>query len=203
VIGLVAAAFVAGAAGSLHCVGMCGPFAVAGGGAWFGGRALAYLAAGAVAGSVGRSLPTPWWAGVIAAGILAFSCLRFAGVGTSERAGGGIAQGITRLGLRGVALRFGLGVAAALLPCGLLWAGLGIATAARTTVGGSLVMSSFFIGTTPTLLATRSVLAKLPGVRRPLALAVFVAGLAAIGHRVQMAATPDEGPACGVPEAAP
>ena len=64
---LVFGAFLAGLAGSPHCVLMCGAFASAcarpapGLGAWHAGRLIGYGALGALAGGFGASVPGPWW----------------------------------------------------------------------------------------------------------------------------------------------
>ncbi len=64
---LLAGAALTGLVGSLHCIGMCGPFAVAcgtttrGSLAWHTGRLTTYGILGAIAGTVGHALPGPPW----------------------------------------------------------------------------------------------------------------------------------------------
>jgi sulfite exporter TauE/SafE len=196
VTGLVLAAAAAGIAGSLHCVAMCGPFAAAAGTPWMIGRLTAYLLAGAVAGALGRSLPHPAWTGWLAALVLLASYLRFGGFIAASEGSGWVVSVARRLPLGGAAGRFLLGGLAALLPCGLLWAGLGIATASRTTWGGMLVMGGFWLGTSPALLAARRLRANAGRWRRPVAATVFLLGLFAIASRTGMAPMPGDGAMC-------
>ncbi len=167
-------AFVAGLVTSLHCVGMCGPLACGlgllggrqGDGAalqasvgYQGARMLAYTTLGAIAGAVGyipsvlsgHSLVSylPWFMVVV---------LVVIGFGWEKRipripAFSGI---LTRWRLRfhqappwkkGVAL----GVATPLLPCGPLYAMVGIGLLSGSAVRGAELMLAFGLGTLPLL----------------------------------------------------
>ena len=202
--GLLLAAFVAGLTGGLHCVAMCGPFASSSGPGWHVGRVGAYLAAGAVAGASGRALPAGAWTSLAAAAFLTWSCLRFGGFLHGEGAGffgrflAPLARATRRLPGPLAAVAFG--ALSALLPCGLFWGALGIATAAREPAGGAAVLAAFFLGTLPALLFAGALLRRLAGsARRVVALTVLVAGLAAIAHRAGALPIPGDGDTCGHP----
>lgn len=93
----------AGLAGSPHCVGMCGGFAVAAAGgprgrasalAWSAGRLSTYAVLGALVGAFGGALPGPGWVGTaIAAAFLVYFAARLAG----------LVFGLGALGMRGMA----------------------------------------------------------------------------------------------------
>lgn len=202
-------ALVAGLTGSPHCVGMCGGFASAaseGPLPWHVGRGLAYAGLGAAAGALGASLPGPSWLGsVVAAGLLLWFSLRLAGVVSGGHLGSGLA---VRLGSRfaqtpGWMGNLAFGAAMALLPCGLLWAALGLAVGAGTALGGALAMSVFWAGTIPLLAGlaggVQRLAARGPWARRSLAGLVFVSGMWSIAHRFPDADAGDSPPACHEP----
>lgn len=189
---LVGAAFVAGLTGGLHCIGMCGPFAAASGPAWHIGRFLAYAAFGALAGLGGAALPQGWWVSAVAAVFLVWSSLKFGGFLRPSEASGlttFLIDASRRMrGLPAWAAPVGMGLLAALLPCGLFWSALGLATASRSAVGGATVLLAFGIGTLPALFAAGAVLARLAQrARRAVALGVMVLGLFALAHRAGLA----------------
>ena len=204
---LLLAAFVAGLMGSGHCVAMCGPFVVASGPLWHVGRVGAYLTAGAVAGFGGRALPSGPWTGLVAGAVLVWSCLRFGGFIHASEAGG-LTGWLTRWGraLRSLpkpAGAIGMGALAALLPCGLFWGALGLATATRSAVGGAEVLAVFALGTLPALLFAAALLRRLAqGARKVVALLVLVIGLSAILHRAGVLIIPGDGAVCDQPTAA-
>jgi hypothetical protein len=163
---------VASLAGSLHCVGMCGPFVAfyAGGDASRGarrllshatysaGRLAAYATLGLAAGSIGAALDL---AGSLAGfqrvawGVLAL--LRIRGVRVLPRSASSTAW--LQRAFRVVAntppvLRAGaVGLLSGLLPCGWLWAFLVAAAGTGSAAGGAAVMGAFWLGTVPALLA--------------------------------------------------
>mgnify|MGYP001026496741 CR=1 FL=1 len=179
---LLGTVLVASLAGSLHCVGMCGPFVAfyAGGdasrgarrllshGAYSAGRLAAYAALGLAAGSVGAALN-------LAGSLAGFQRVAAVVAGAVMIAWGGLAL----LRLRGVrmlpartgsaawlqrafrvaadappVLRAGsVGLLSGLLPCGWLWAFLVAAAGTGSTVGGVAVMAAFWLGTVPALVA--------------------------------------------------
>ena len=190
VIELFGAALLMGLVGSVHCVGMCGPFALACGGrwahvaAWQAGKVGSYMALGALAGLTGAVLPGPAWiqqllsAGLIvwfggaAAGVLPEPAVRL--------------PGLTRLASRSVATgdlptRALFGAANGVLPCGLVYAALGLAVSAGSAAGGALAMVAFGVGTAPLLtglaFSAHRVAHRHPRTRRALALVAVIAGL--------------------------
>jgi hypothetical protein len=166
-------AFILGLAGSLHCVGMCGPLAMAlphhgrGMGGYIVGRMLyqlgritTYMILGAVFGAIGRSLAL---AGIqrwvsIAAGILVLAGVFVAG---PAWAGGPIAGWVgwikARLGIllrrRSQSTLWMLGLVNGLLPCGLVYVACLGAAAGGSVPGGILQMAWFGLGTVPLMLA--------------------------------------------------
>jgi sulfite exporter TauE/SafE len=184
----VLAALAFGFLGSLHCVLMCGPLAVAGcrglgaraPGAlgYFGGRLLSYSFAGALFGQLGAhaacklSLPVIQRGLLLAvAGLAVLRGLRlFRARGAPQlvqlgRPGSG---GPTTSLLGALLPRRGLalGLATGVLPCGLLAGGWALAAAAGQPLGGAVVMVAFCFATTPALLASVLLAAPLAALRR-------------------------------------
>lgn len=207
---MLGGAFVAGLAGSPHCVGMCGGFAsacstdVRHGGAYHAGRLTTYATLGALAGTFGRFLPGPGWiATAVSGALITVFALSLAGViqspaptipGLGKLAARARAQG----GLLGA---YGMGAATALLPCGLVWAALGVPIAIAQSGLGALAMVLFGLGTTPLLAAAslglQRIVAGRMWARRTLAVLVLAAGWWSVGMRSMAATTSaNEAPAC-------
>lgn len=196
----VGGAALAGAAGSPHCVGMCGGFAVAtgtsvgGAVAWSAGRLTTYAVLGAIAGTVGALVPGPGWVGTALAGaMLVWFALRLAGAGPVTTPS---VPGLTKLAGRllvrdGVAGRFAFGAVNGLLPCGLVYAALAFPVAVGDPVGGALTMTAFGLATIPALGIAVAGLRKLAGAslgaRRAVALVVLVTGLGSLALRADTA----------------
>ena len=172
-------AFILGLAGSLHCVGMCGPLMLslpnAAGGhkgraLWESiqyqlGRILTYALLGLLFGLLGKGIALAGlqkglsvFAGVmmIAAGFWAWRfeqmALLLPGVG---RITAWVKSGMGRLIHRhpdGASLLFG--VLNGLLPCGLVYAALAGAIASVGPMEGALFMIVFGLGTSPLMIAT-------------------------------------------------
>ncbi|MBS1580612.1 MAG: sulfite exporter TauE/SafE family protein [Bacteroidetes bacterium] len=172
------AAFVLGIAGSAHCIGMCGPIALAvprtgpGRGArWAaalllnGGRLATYVLLGAAVGAFGWGLRIAHLQqGVsVAAGVLLLTVLLVPRVFRRWDPTGRIALGIGRS--RGILARnlrrtapealFLTGALNGLLPCGLVYMALIAAAAAGSVTGGMGFMALFALGTWPALIAVR------------------------------------------------
>jgi len=175
---MVATALLLGLLGSAHCVGMCGPLALAvpspGGGfparlggalALNGGRVLTYASIGAGFGLFGRGLQL---AGlqqavsitlgvVILLGLLVPRLFRFADPGRS--AGGFImrVQGVMARRLRRTSPEglFFTGMLNGLLPCGLVYLAAAGAIAQDGWEMGALFMALFGLGTWPALVALK------------------------------------------------
>lgn len=192
----VTAAALAGLVGSPHCVGMCGSFALACGGrlnhtaAWHAGKTLTYASLGALAGLAGESVPGPTWvATVVSAALVVWFAAGLAGVVPEP---GLRIPGLTRLATRAarrgdLASRFVFGVANGLLPCGLVYAALGIAVASGDALTGGAAMTAFGLATMPALatfgLGVRRLADYRPWTRRALAMVVLLAGLWVVFQR--------------------
>lgn len=193
---LLAGAFLAGLMGSPHCIGMCGGFAAAAsegpvrGAAYHGGRLVTYSLLGAAGGVVGGALPGPdWVAPAIAAGLMGYFALRLAGLVPAphwmpERLVSAAAALLRRGGWLASA---GLGLLTALIPCGLVYAALGLAVAGGSAAAGAAAMATFGLGTIPLLAAVtgglRTVMARGIWTRRALAALVFAAGIWSLQSR--------------------
>lgn len=190
VLEILVAAAVLGLVGSPHCIGMCGPFAVACGGragnafAWQAGKLLTYAALGALAGGLGGAIGGPVWIGqAVSAVLVVWFSAALAGLTPEPSLR---VPGLSRLAARasghpGITSSALLGVANGLLPCGLVYAALALAVASGSASVGALAMIAFGLGTAPLVttfaLGSRRLLAERPWARRVLALAVLVVGL--------------------------
>jgi sulfite exporter TauE/SafE len=175
---MLLSALVLGAAGSAHCVGMCGPIALAVPGAsgtpwgrWRstlllnGGRLTTYALLGSAVGALGLGLRLAGLQQVVAVvcGMLLLGTSVVPGFFARWSPNGRLALWISRL--RSVLARnlkraapealFFTGVLNGLLPCGLSYAALLGAGATGTPAQGMLFMAAFGIGTWPALVALR------------------------------------------------
>jgi uncharacterized protein len=176
----LAAALAAGLLGSLHCMGMCGPLATIGcrssvfRTALFGpllfvvGKFVSYSILGLIAGSLGAVLVGSGMFGKATAVIsLAGEVLMLAVIVASRVTGLTGTMAVSRAAAK-FALRAGrnaplmMGVAAALLPCGLLYAMVARSAAAGTPALGMALMQAFGIGTMPALLGVGTLLRFIP-----------------------------------------
>jgi sulfite exporter TauE/SafE len=157
---LLLGAFLAGLAGSPHCVLMCGPFAsacartAAGLGAWHAGRLTGYALLGAAAGAAGAVLPGPaWLPGLLAALFLLWVGAALAGLVPEPRV---VLPGLAGAGRllhegRGALARYAFGVVNGFLPCGLVYTALSIPVALAAPLPGAVAMVAFGAGTLPVL----------------------------------------------------
>lgn len=174
-----ALAFFGGLIGSAHCVGMCGGFVVTlgvrGQGRWRGiyrqlvyaaGRVFTYSIAGVVAGFAGLYLKSLWPSAhyvpsvlALVAGVtLLYLGLESAGVMPRWRAANeGACFGPSLFsGLYGASRAkhlFLAGMVNGFLPCGLVYAYLGLAFSTADVSRGGLTMLCFGMGTVPALAA--------------------------------------------------
>ncbi len=191
---LLVAALALGFVGSLHCAGMCGPLisvcagrplAVAG---WQIGKLGSYAALGAVAGALGSQLPgPPFLVSILGALVLVgFGMSALGWLPEPPIAPGLVRAGSRLAGSSGAMARVGFGALSGLLPCGLVYAALGLAVATGGAPGGALVMVGFGLGTAPLLttvgLAVRPLAAR-PSTRRALAVASMLTGLVVLARR--------------------
>lgn len=200
---LLGGVFVASLLGSLHCAGMCGGIACFVGGTASRGRALtlyhlgrllSYAAVGALAGAAGEALDLGGEAaglgrvGTLLAGALLLATaalmlargfgLRIGAPAAAKSRLGRAWQRASRLfadadpGPRGLAL----GLLTVLLPCGWLYLFLATAAASGGALAGVAVMTAFWAGTVPALLAVGFAARRLaPALRQRLP--IFAAGL--------------------------
>jgi uncharacterized protein len=174
---LLVGALVLGAAGSAHCIGMCGPIALAvpagrGNHARLtstlllnGGRLLSYTLLGLAFGSMGSGLRLAGLqqaVSLIAGAILLLSVLvpgaieRFGAQGRLalwiSRLRGALARNLARTAPEAIFLS---GALNGLLPCGLVYAAAIASTALEPAWQSALFMLLFGIGTLPALFAVR------------------------------------------------
>lgn len=175
--------FVAGLLGTAHCLGMCGPFVLAIGGAARGwrdvlarqlaytaGRVFTYAVLGAVASYGGARLAAvapalinlPALLAIAAGTMLVYQGVKAAGwlpgwlrapvkVGSAGcLAGGLLGQFLRQPGASGA---FFAGLFTGLLPCGLLYGMLALATTTNSILLGGATMAVFGLGTAPMLIA--------------------------------------------------
>ncbi|AQG78916.1 sulfite exporter TauE/SafE family protein [Spirosoma montaniterrae] len=170
-------ALLAGVAGSLHCVGMCGPLAAAlpvgrlpqaqrgiAVGLYHAGRLLAYAALGLVLGSVGHGLllaglqqPLAIGAGLLLLVWPIVTRSRFGGL-TALRPMRWLSVPMARLFQSPSLTSFGLlGVLNGLLPCGMVYVALAGAVVTGSAPGSATYMVLFGLGTVPALVLVRFV----------------------------------------------
>jgi uncharacterized protein len=177
----LAAAFAAGLFGSLHCIGMCGPLAALGCRSPLIGRSFvssllfvvgklgSYTVLGLLAGLIGativHSVSFSKIIGIVSVAggslmlvILVVSRLKSASTGAIR-----ITVILSKFAMRsGNAAPLLLGMAAAFLPCGLLYAMVARSAAAAQPVLSMGLMQAFGLGTSPTLLGVGILLRALP-----------------------------------------
>ena len=171
--------FLMGLAGSLHCLGMCGPLLLTFGsvrGEWMGwrgllichmGRVWTYALLGTLAGGLGgemqrRAIVLGWQrplALILGAALVLLGLLLATGRPLVRQSGPACPMG--RLGrwtsvLRREApmARFLLGVCMGFLPCGLVYGALLIAATTASPLAGAGAMVCFGLGTSPVLSGT-------------------------------------------------
>lgn len=176
-IDLIGTAFIMGMAGSLHCVGMCGPLALAlpvnhsdnlsrfaGGTLYNLGRIVSYAAMGLVFGSIGKLLIASHWQSrlslVLGVIILLYLLipkryLHFSKPTAFNKPFIALRKQLGKLfqskNLRSL---FFIGVLNGLLPCGLVYLALTSSVVSGSTLNGALFMSFFGLGTFPAMMAT-------------------------------------------------
>jgi sulfite exporter TauE/SafE len=182
---LLLTVFVASLVGSLHCIGMCGPFVAfysgadgSGGSrrllshaAYSSGRLLTYVVFGFAAGAIGAALDVAGsLAGIqriaaIGAGITmilwgVFALLQIRGVtilrrsSSNGRLSGLLRRGFSLVSNKPPVVRAAvIGLLSGFLPCGWLWAFVVTAAGTGGSLEGAAVMTAFWAGTVPALLA--------------------------------------------------
>jgi len=172
---------VSGLLGSAHCLGMCGPFALAIGShaagwrsnllrqaSYSAGRIFTYAVLGAVAGFCGLRLANSLvgWTNVpavlailagsllVVQGLLAAGILPNRGVAAAAGACPAAAGMRSLLHSRGVGDVFLAGLFTGLLPCGLLYGMVALAASTHHVGRGLGTMVAFGLGTVPAMMAT-------------------------------------------------
>lgn len=169
-------AFLMGAAGGLHCAGMCGGIVVAlslgAGGAWrpsvilyHSGRLLGYsilgflagLLGGAISGAAGPLALAQTALSALAGLVMVFFALQLAGFIPDRFASLALLKPPTgymkKAAGRESLIAFGVvGLWNGFLPCGLVYAALALAFSDASALGGALTMMVFGLGTVPALL---------------------------------------------------
>lgn len=176
-IELIGSAFVLGLAGSLHCIGMCGPLAlslpvshnngmsrVTGGLLYNSGRVLSYAMMGLLFGSLGSLiLVTKWQSGLsIALGIIILLYLfipkKYFHFSTNSIFGKPfmlLRQQLGKLFQSGkMSSLFFIGVLNGFLPCGLVYLALTSSVISANAWSGAMFMLFFGLGTFPMMFAT-------------------------------------------------
>lgn len=142
--------------GSLHCVVMCGPIRMISGNSFFArslyqlGRLLGYAILGIFAGYLGQSIPL-WILLIFLALGIVFSLVPYLPIPFWRKFRSSIIQ-------LSSSHPFLLGFSAALLPCGMLHAWVGVAAVTGNPFLGSLVLLMLWLGTLPALELSSSVL---------------------------------------------
>ncbi len=177
-------ALLGGAGGSVHCVGMCGPFAGFQGmrrgarrfsltqAAYHGGRLTTYIALGTLAGLAGEALGriADLWqvqralAVVMGLVLVGVGLTYFAGPGSGGRVGRAWGRVVGRLLSVGRSAGpysgpYLLGLTSTLLPCGFLYSFAIVGAATGSLPGALATMAGFWLGTAPSL-ALAAVLAR-------------------------------------------
>jgi sulfite exporter TauE/SafE len=171
----IVAGFVFGFAGSLHCIGMCGPIILAlpvgersvsqftiSRFVYHFGRVLTYALMGIMAGMLGGRILFPVFQqnlSIVAGGVIILSLIvrRLRGRVTPR------IPGLARLGQelqraiadllreRSLPSMFALGMANGLLPCGFVYVAMTAAAVTADPLGGSIFMVGFGLGTVPAM----------------------------------------------------
>ena len=174
---LIGSAFVMGLAGSLHCIGMCGPLSLSlpishdnnlsrmsGGLIYNSGRILSYASIGLVFGSLGSLvIATRWQSGLsIALGIIILLYLllpkKYLHFSTTTIVGKPFMLLRQQLGKlfqsKKLSSLFFIGVLNGFLPCGLVYLALTSSVISASPVNGGMFMLFFGLGTFPMMFAT-------------------------------------------------
>lgn len=175
--GLLAGIAVASAAGSLHCIAMCGPLVGLHGGSHTLrlalvhslGRLVTYTAVGAIAGLVGSAIDIAGRLGniqraativsgavIVAWGLWSIAALRSVSPPTPRVAKAkrpsAFSRGLVQIRTRPPAMRAWLtGILTGLLPCGWWWAFAVAAAGTGSAPSGAMVMAAFWLGTVPAM----------------------------------------------------
>jgi sulfite exporter TauE/SafE len=175
-IEITGTAFIMGLAGSLHCVGMCGPLALAlpvshsnnlsrfaGGTLYNLGRILSYAVMGLFFGSIGKYLITSHWQNRLSLAlgsiILVYlfipkKYLHFSKQTFFNKPFFLLRQQLGKLfQSKNLQSLFFIGILNGLLPCGLVYLALTSSVITGSSLNGGLFMTFFGLGTFPAMMA--------------------------------------------------
>jgi sulfite exporter TauE/SafE len=174
---LIGTAFIMGMAGGLHCVGMCGPLAlalpinhsnnfsrIAGGSLYNLGRIVSYASMGFVFGSFGRLFIASHWQSrlSLALGVVILlyllipkRYLHFSKPTVVNKPFIALRKQLGKLfQSKNFSSLFFIGILNGLLPCGLVYLALTSSVISGSSLNGVLFMSFFGLGTFPAMMAT-------------------------------------------------
>ncbi len=172
---LIGSAFIMGLAGSLHCIGMCGPLAlslpvshkngfsrISGGLIYNSGRVVSYASMGFIFGSLGNVIiSTKWQSGLsIALGSIILLYLFipkrfFSNISIAAKPFMYLRQQLGKLfQSKHLSSSFFIGVLNGLLPCGLVYLALSSSVITASSINGAMFMLFFGLGTFPMMFAT-------------------------------------------------
>ncbi|HEV7331276.1 MAG TPA: sulfite exporter TauE/SafE family protein [Flavisolibacter sp.] len=204
---VISAGFVMGAVGSLHCIGMCGPLAMAlplgdrhtgsrlyGGALYNLGRVLTYTWLGLVLGLAGGFLMTPDIQSTVSivfgAAILLYLVLpaSFKRSLTKKTQAQGFFMALRNqlgklLSTPTNSSLFGIGMLNGLLPCGMIYLALTSSFLTGSVLNGGMFMAAFGLGTFPAMLSAvffGSFLSQQVRIRLRKSIPVFLACMAAL-----------------------
>lgn len=174
-------AFVVGILSSAHCIGMCGPLSTLGcrskmtGGAWAPlgfsvGKLVSYSALGFAAAAMGAIFmnqaglqKAAAWVSIIGGALMIIALVLACVLPTSGGVLAKFSVAMSKRAMRwGKLMSPGLGLAAAFLPCGVLYAMVARSAAAETPMTGMMIMQAFGIGTMPALLGLGALIKRIP-----------------------------------------
>lgn len=174
---LIGAAFIMGLAGSLHCIGMCGPLAlslpvshnnnlsrISGGLIYNSGRILSYTGMGLIFGSLGNLVIAAKWQSSLSIGLGAIILLyllfpkKYFHFSTATTLGKPFMLLRKQLGKlfqsKKISSLLFIGVLNGFLPCGLVYLALTSSIISASPVNGGMFMLFFGLGTLPMMFAT-------------------------------------------------
>ncbi|HVM89587.1 MAG TPA: sulfite exporter TauE/SafE family protein [Puia sp.] len=174
---IIIAGFTLGAIGSLHCVGMCGPLAMALPVQHFSqqkkllaislyqvGRVFTYSLLGLVLGLAGRRIYLAGfqqWFSIITGVLVVFLVAQYWVIGKNARPGflNGFYNKVQKaivyfLRSNKMPNYFMLGAANGLLPCGMVYVAIAGALTSATAINSTIFMAAFGAGTLPAMMAT-------------------------------------------------
>jgi sulfite exporter TauE/SafE len=174
---IIGPAFLMGLAGSLHCIGMCGPLAlslpvshnndlsrISGGLIYNGGRILSYISTGLIFGSLGNLIIAAKWQSSLSSvlGIIILLYLLFPKkyfhFSTATTLGKPFIFLRQQLGKlfqsKKLSSLLFIGILNGFLPCGLVYLALTSSIISASPVNGGMFMLFFGLGTFPMMFAT-------------------------------------------------